>query len=387
MSQAEDLLNSISETEISTYSADPATEEHIVVGNDRFITVPDSLKRIAVQYDHNIETVTFDCPRYWDEHDMSTMKVYVNCMRPDGRKIPCLCTNVVPDEFNGSIMHFDWTIKRDVSLLNGPLRFLVCVKKVDADGNEENHWNSELNNEMYVSEGMECNAEIERLYPDVITHILTRLDAIEINGGGDNPVGPGVTDYDELENQPIKNVTSDSSNAVALRDLESGVYRLTGRFIPYTGSKLSLSFTANQLINVITKTTGTHVQIFYPLNNMIQFVSIMVDSSSEDGYAYERTNINLNELQKKTKVVTINLPASGWTGSGSIYSQNISNSNITANSQVDLRPSPEQSQELLTAEISMTAANDAGVVTVFAIGGKPTSNYVMQAIVSEVDVA
>ena len=57
---AEELLDSLSEEEISAYTADSATEEHIVVGADRFITVPDSLKRIAVQFDHNIETVTFD---------------------------------------------------------------------------------------------------------------------------------------------------------------------------------------------------------------------------------------------------------------------------------------------------------------------------------------
>lgn len=32
------------------------TEPHIVVGSDRMITVPDELKNIAVQYDHNVET-------------------------------------------------------------------------------------------------------------------------------------------------------------------------------------------------------------------------------------------------------------------------------------------------------------------------------------------
>ena len=48
-------------------------EPHIVIGYDRVVTVPDQLKRLAVQYDHDIETVTFDCPRYWGKHDMSQM--------------------------------------------------------------------------------------------------------------------------------------------------------------------------------------------------------------------------------------------------------------------------------------------------------------------------
>ena len=47
------------------------SEPHIVIDSHRAITVPEQLKRIAVQFDHNFETVTFDCPRYWDGHDLS----------------------------------------------------------------------------------------------------------------------------------------------------------------------------------------------------------------------------------------------------------------------------------------------------------------------------
>ena len=78
MSQTEDLLNSLSATDISTYSSDSSAEPHIIIGSDRIITVPDSLKRIAVQYDHNVETVTFDCPRYWDERDLSQLTIFIS---------------------------------------------------------------------------------------------------------------------------------------------------------------------------------------------------------------------------------------------------------------------------------------------------------------------
>lgn len=47
-------------------TASGVDEAHIVINSDRSVSVPDELKNIAVQYDHNIETVTFDCPRYWD---------------------------------------------------------------------------------------------------------------------------------------------------------------------------------------------------------------------------------------------------------------------------------------------------------------------------------
>ena len=174
MSQAEDLLNSLSENDIST-----KTEPHIVVGSNRVITVPSELKRIAVQYDHNIETVTFECPRYWDDHDMSTMKVYINYTRADNEPGCYIADDVAVDETDTSIMHFSWTISRHVTEAVGPLTILVCIKMVDADGNEVNHWNSERNTDMTISKGMECGDIIVNKYPDVITYLLAKADSVD----------------------------------------------------------------------------------------------------------------------------------------------------------------------------------------------------------------
>jgi hypothetical protein len=174
MSQADELLNGI-----STFTANPEIEPHIVVGEDRFITVPDELKRIAVQYDHRVETVTFDCPRHWDGADMSKMKIYINYVRSDGLLGMYLATNVVAEGYNTNVMHFDWTLTRNVTGIDGVISFLVCVKKVDDDGNEEIHWNSELCNDMYVSSGLEGEETVRNEYPDIFTQMLQRMDEIE----------------------------------------------------------------------------------------------------------------------------------------------------------------------------------------------------------------
>ena len=173
MSQADELLMSLEEDTTET------TTGNIVIGTDRFITVPDSLKKIAVQYDHDIETVTFDCPRYWDGHDLSKMRIYVNYMRPDTVLGSHLCSNVVLESSDNDIMHFDWTISGHVTYVSGTITFLICVKNVDADGNEENIWHTEINSDMYVSEGMKCHDTILRRYPDIITQLLYRMDQSE----------------------------------------------------------------------------------------------------------------------------------------------------------------------------------------------------------------
>lgn len=183
MSYAEALLNSIAaDDDISTRSSYVEVEPHIVIGIDRFITVPDSLKRIAVQYDHNMRTVTFDCPRYYDGRDMASMKVYVNYINLNDKKVKgsYAAENVVVDSIDSRVMHFDWTIKSPVTQSKGKLAFLVCIRKVDSEGIESNHWNSELNSECYISEGMEFDSEtIQNEYPDIVTQLLERMDVVE----------------------------------------------------------------------------------------------------------------------------------------------------------------------------------------------------------------
>ena len=180
MSQADELLNTLSTGAPSLKLANPETEPHIVVGDDRFISVPSELQRIAVQYDHNVETVTFDCPRYWDDLDMSDLSIYINYMRKDRVVGVYKATDISVDTANDRIMHFNWKIPRNVTEVVGQLKFLICIKKGDADGNEVNHWNSELNTEMYISEGLEAGEGFFDSYPaDIITQWENEVQAVK----------------------------------------------------------------------------------------------------------------------------------------------------------------------------------------------------------------
>ena len=208
MSKAEDLLNSLTEEEKGAVYTISSNEPHIVVGLDRFITVPDQIKKIGVQYDHDIETITFDCPRFWDGNDLSTMKIYINYMREDGHVGMYLCDIVSIED---DIMHFNWTISGEVTQIKGTISFLVCIKRVDSDGNEERHWNSELCQDLYVSEGMECQESILYRYPDIITQLLTRMDITEFNTSKEeilNRINEAF-DTNDTVNQTIKDKTVD----------------------------------------------------------------------------------------------------------------------------------------------------------------------------------
>ena len=175
MSQASDLLNGLSGDNIIA-PVSVAEKEHIVVGEDRFIRVPDSFIRLGVQHDKDIETVTFDCPRHWGKHDLSSMQIYINYVLPNGEDGRCPVSNL---SAIGTKMYFDWTISDYVTQYNGKISFLICAVTVDAEGNEALHWNSELNQECYISEGLECRESTIHKYPDIVTHLLTRMKEVE----------------------------------------------------------------------------------------------------------------------------------------------------------------------------------------------------------------
>jgi hypothetical protein len=80
---------------------------------------------------------------------------------------------------DGEIMHFDWMISRNVTEIPGTVAFLVCVMKTDTEGNEERHWNSELNQDCYISAGMESEEHPALNYPDEVTQLLLRMATVE----------------------------------------------------------------------------------------------------------------------------------------------------------------------------------------------------------------
>lgn len=175
MSQAEMLLANLDD-QSAAVTDDSLAEEHIVIDDNRYIKVPDSLKRLGVRGDHDIETVTIESPRYWDGHDMSQMKIYINYMCANGSKGQYPATNL---QVADTRMTYDWTISSNVTQVNGKISFLVCIVKVDDEGYEERHWNSELNQECYVSDGLECDEAAIVRYPDIITYLLTRMEEVE----------------------------------------------------------------------------------------------------------------------------------------------------------------------------------------------------------------
>lgn len=86
------------------------------------------------------------------------------------------------------------------------------------------------------------------------------------------------------------------------------------------------------------------------------------------------------------RLAEVSLLASAWTGADGLHSQVVIIDGITEYSKVDLLPSVEQLAIFFNKNVAFVTENEDGVVTVYAIGDKPTQDYTMQVQITEVEV-
>ena len=158
MSLAEEMLSSISVDDgIQTYSE---IEEHIVVNDMRQIIVPNSLKTIAVTKDKDVQSITFDCVRYWDGNDLSTFAIYLNYVLPDMKAGTYIPKAIVPSG-TGDFFQFEWDIESNITQKSGKITFgITALKTKTNEGGEtvvDKQWSSLPNSDCSIASGLEIS--------------------------------------------------------------------------------------------------------------------------------------------------------------------------------------------------------------------------------------
>lgn len=160
------------------------SEPYIVIDENRDINVPEELRGRIVQFDHNVETFKFQCPRYWDGRDLSTMKIFVNYVI-DPKKGTCSAYLVKELNVNEADdnMTFDWVVTQDATTKEGELIIFVCAQLTDELGNLQHHWSSNFNKDFKLAKSYKCLQGIVDNYPNIIGQILADIDKLKENGG------------------------------------------------------------------------------------------------------------------------------------------------------------------------------------------------------------
>lgn len=96
---------------------------------------------------------------------------------------------------------------------------------------------------------------------------------------------------------------------------------------------------------------------------------------------------NTIDTGSKLTIGTVELPADKWVErSENLHSQVVTIDGATPYSQVDLTPSVEQLVVFYEKDLTFVTENEDGIVTVYAIGQKPTNDYSIQVTIKEVAV-
>lgn len=117
--------------------------------------------------------------------------------------------------------------------------------------------------------------------------------------------------------------------------------------------------------------------------------------SYDSGFTWKSLGVNAGEGgggggepagSPTTRIGEITLLASAWEGNEDPYSQVVRLPYVTPTTKIDLQPSVEQLAIFHDKDLAFVTENDNGIVTVYAIGDRPTNDYTMQVSMKEVIV-
>lgn len=155
-------------------------QEVFVIDNDlRTISIPAGKQTVGVESDEDVNRLQFQMPKQYGDIDLADFDIRINYMNANGNGDIYAVTDKA---VSGDNIAFSWLVGRNALAYKGTVKFIVCLKKVDAEGVVQQEFNTTLA-QLNVLEGLETTEQIVQENPDVIETILQRLDGLEENGG------------------------------------------------------------------------------------------------------------------------------------------------------------------------------------------------------------
>ena len=162
----------------------PVNEVLMINPETRTINVPDSEKLFGVRQDMSVERKYFKCPRIvGDNIDLFEHYVFVNYIPSDQNgKYESekdvqgyWCKDLAVE---GDFITFSWELTENVLRKAGYIAFAVYAKVSDENGNLKTKWHTTIaiGN---VLDTLPDGEEWITIYPDIVTQLLERMDAVE----------------------------------------------------------------------------------------------------------------------------------------------------------------------------------------------------------------
>lgn len=162
------------------------------ISNDlRTIDIPEEVSIIGVENDDDVLRLHFEMPQHYGEFDLSEFLLRVNFI--NAQKEGDIYRVADATTRDGHI-YFSWLVGRTATRYKGDTTFIVCARKISADGLVEKEFNTTIAS-LKVLEGLETHDQVIQENPDVIELLLRKMSSLEASGVYYTPY---VDDYGNL---------------------------------------------------------------------------------------------------------------------------------------------------------------------------------------------
>ncbi|WP_411329287.1 hypothetical protein [Blautia hansenii] len=140
--------------------------------NLRTINIPITVKNIGVESDDDVKRLEFTMPKQYGEFDLSQFRIRINYMNANGDKSIYL---VEDKTVTGDNITFSWLVGRNVTKYKGQVKFIVCLKLSNEQGQVLKELNTTLC-KLEVLEGMEVVPVVDEETIDMIEQLLNIVE-------------------------------------------------------------------------------------------------------------------------------------------------------------------------------------------------------------------
>lgn len=159
------------------------TDNHFLIDPITRTIENESGKHVLIQYDHNSERYTFECPRYVEGHDMSLCnKIEVHFVNTSTGNLKSVGIyeaddlHLAPDDSN--VVMFSWLIHRNATRYVGKLNFVIRFTCFDGtESNNEYIWNTSIYSDISIDKGI-YNVDDYEQWKQEILAILEISDSV-----------------------------------------------------------------------------------------------------------------------------------------------------------------------------------------------------------------
>ena len=150
--------------------------ETIIINDDlRTMQIPSSIVLLGVESDDDVNKIPFQMPKEYCGFDLSQFEARINYMNSNGDGDIYIVDDLAVDGDDPSLMNFTWLVGRNACAYKGNTKFIVCLKKFDADQNVVQEFNTTVYS-LPVLEGLETTEAVVQQNADIIEYILKMIE-------------------------------------------------------------------------------------------------------------------------------------------------------------------------------------------------------------------